>query len=302
MKRKIFALFAVLLAALLVFSACGSSSDTDFTIKVAEGASSSYGFFKSANASTYLYADDESAEASSTDEITKKLIKTASATVETKEFDKAITTLRTKAADYGGYIERQSLDSYSSSRDATLVFRIPAEKFDAFLGDVDTVGSTLDFSSRVQDVTTSYASMVARIELLTAQVAQYEELLKTAKDNAEIVSISKPLAEAQNELVSLKAELAVLDKQVSYSTLTLSLYEVSVYTPTEKDPAFRRIGQKFVDALSGIGSGFVEVFVWFFGNLPYIVLVGAAGFGIAMLLRYLLRKKGNGNNQSGKSE
>ena len=108
-----------------------------------------------------------SAEAAQT---STKLIYTANLTIESKDFDAARTALTDAVSAAGGYLESSNESSYTgSSRTLSLTIRVPQDNYASFLEAAAQAGNLVDKSEQVQDVTTQYMDIEARLSNLTAQ-------------------------------------------------------------------------------------------------------------------------------------
>ena len=74
-------------------------------------------------------------------------------------------------------------------------------------------------------------------------------------------------------------------------TVTLHIQEVAVLTPAEEPTVWKRISEGFRDSLEGVGDGLVDIFVFLIAQSPYLVIFGAAIWGMAILARKLRRKR-----------
>ncbi len=112
-----------------------------------------------------------SAEAAQT---STKLIYTANLTIESKDFDAARTALTDAVSAAGGYLESSNESSYTgSSRTLSLTVRVPQDNYASFLEAAAQAGNLVDKSEQVQDVTTQYMDIEARLSNLTAQRTRF---------------------------------------------------------------------------------------------------------------------------------
>ena len=111
-------------------------------------------------------ADNLAVETSSSQPLplTRKLIRNMDLQVETTDFDPLITALQTKVGEFNGYIEQSDISGESitnqgrpSKRYAHMTLRIPAEKLDSFIVQVEAVGNIIYKSESVSDVTLQYS-------------------------------------------------------------------------------------------------------------------------------------------------
>lgn len=228
-----------------------------------------------------------------------KVIKTANATVATKEYEKFLSDISEKIKAYGGYTDAETYSNSAPYRKASITVRIPAEHFDSFRGDLNTLGTLTYFSATKDDVSVSYEVLKSKIETLTLEVGVVEELFAIAKtegDLNKIAELESRLTDIKLELAEAKARLTAIDNSVAFSTVYLTVTEqeeIVIPEPEAPKGAFARIGENLVNNLKSIGNFFVEFFVFFVSALPYIILIGGIVTGVTFLIIFIDRKNKN---------
>ena len=233
--KKLLAILACLLI-LCSFAACaaGSKAAPGNELYVDQAAAEdgiSYGSIKGDGMS------EEVSQVTSADgAIEEKIVKTVNLTVETKEYEQYISAIRSDVAASGGYVETSSLnDSYSgrNSRYASFVFRIPADKLD----EIPAKGRRerkITFQKEDQlNVTLEYVDIQSRIKAYTTERDTLLELLKKADDLKDVISVQERLSDVNYQIENYTSQLRVLENRVSYSTVSLDLYEVERVTEDE---------------------------------------------------------------------
>lgn len=231
---------------------------------------------------TYYEEEEMSSSTQKTQQNTalddRKLIRTVSMDVETKEYDQLLSTLESRVQSVGGYIE--NMDSYNgssysgsrNSRNANLTIRIPKAEMDGFLDLVSNVGNVVRRSDSVEDVTLSYVDLESHRNALRTEQDRLLELLEKAESLEDILIIEDRLANIRYQLESMESRLRTMDNQVDFSTLYLNVSEVQELTPVVEQTTGERIKEGFVDSLEDIKDGAVEIVVWFLVHLPYLIL------------------------------
>lgn len=215
-----------------------------------------------------------SAEAAQT---STKLIYTANLTIESKDFDAARTALTDAVSAAGGYLESSNESSYTgSSRTLSLTIRVPQDNYASFLEAAAQAGNLVDKSEQVQDVTTQYMDIEARLDSLKEQRARLQELKASADNLSDLLQIESSLSDVQYQLESYQSQLDWYSRQVECCTVYLSLEEVQTYTPVEEG-----FGSRIQNALREGWSGFVETVqsaaVFLVGHWPFIVVGAVCG-------------------------
>lgn len=286
--KKLLAIITCLLL-LCSLAACGASVKGSLggLNESADSASpSAYG--------TELYSAQETGKGSASDgEIEEKIVKTVDLRVETKEYEQYISAIRSDVAAVGGYVETSSLnDSYygQSSRYASFVFRIPADKLDEFLQKAGENGKITGQTESQLNVTLEYVDVQSRINAYTTERDTLLELLKKADDLKDVISVQERLSEVNYEIENYTSQLRVLENRVSYSTVSLDLYEVE--RVSEDDTS---IGGEIRNALaenwSSLKKGIREFIVGFVGGLPIIIPVAVLIVAAVLILRKVIKKR-----------
>jgi uncharacterized protein (DUF2132 family) len=199
-----------------------------------------------------------------------KVIKTALMKMETGkgEYVKVREDAVADASSAGGYVE-----SESSSRDdegftyATLTLRIPAENFDGVVSQVSSLGEVISTQISTNDVSGEYVDLESRLKHLQAEESFYLSLIGQARTIEEMISIREHLSSIQLEKEQVQGRKNFLDQQIGYSTLTLSVDEVS--GEDEGGGFWHSVGEAF----KSFGRGLRALAVGFFYALPYLVIL-----------------------------
>ena len=224
----------------------------------------------------------------------RKLIRNAELDVETKSFDEFHDAVLKQTAALQGYVESSDSGAFSTLRYAHLVLRIPADSLDAFLQNVAELGTVTSQETSVQDVTDKYIDVKSRLAALETEQETLLALLKKAENLTEILEIQDRLTEVRGSLESYKAQLQLLDSQIDYSTVTITVNEVERLTPQEQKGFFAEVRQNLAENLYAIGQGARSFAVRFLSSLPYILiwlLVIGAVVCIVLLVRRRRRRR-----------
>ena len=103
----------------------------------------------------------------------RKLIRTVSLSLQTKEFDSVLNSLKTKTTELGGYVENSSISgnsySYTTTRYASYTIRIPADKLNEFVDIVGELGNVTQENESVEDVTLQYVDVESHKKALETE-------------------------------------------------------------------------------------------------------------------------------------
>ena len=228
----------------------------------------------------------------------RKIIKTYDINAETKEFDTTIASLEALVAQYGGYVESNSVTNrnYNSkmARYASYKFRIPAENADAF---INSLGNTLNVTrnnSYVQDVSESYYSIEATMEELQIErdsLLAMMQSINTQEDYNFWLTLQTRLSEVRQQIARYQAQLNNYDSRIEYSTVSLYVNEVVTYTPDEEESFGTRIANAFSAGLTEFGEFATDFVVWCAEALPFLVLFGIVLFVVCVISRRVRAKR-----------
>ena len=216
----------------------------------------------------------------------RKIVYTASMRMESTRFDDARAALLAAVEDCGGYLEStdQSGSAKEGSRWVYYTVRVPAVKYTAFLEQAGQAGSVLNLNESAQDITLEYVDVQARLESLESKKARLEALADKAETTADLLEIENQLTEVQYQLESYTRQMKVMDNQVDYCTVDISLREVATLTPTGVS-----FGERIADAFTGGWTAFAafvqDAVVAIIYNLPLLIIFGILAAVLVPVLR-----------------
>lgn len=288
--KKILAI-AVCLIMLLSFAACGATDSAGSTNEIynESAGQKENGFFIPA---TDTAADDSGSGSADNgnDSIEEKIIKTVELRVDTKEFDSYVSAIRSAVTAANGYVENSSLNDGSNTRYASFTFRIPAESLDAFLKKAGENGKILNQTETQSNVTLEYVDLESRIKAFTTERDTLLGLLEKSDKLSDVLSVQERLSEVNYEIESYTSQLRVLENRVSYSTVTLELWEVE--RVTEDDGSiFGEIKNELAENWDDLKDGVRDFVVWFVGGLPIFVPVAALVAIAVIILRKIIKTR-----------
>lgn len=209
-----------------------------------------------------------------------QVITTAWLTMRVESVSTGITDVSTLVNDAGGTIQQQDLTTADGMQTATVVVRVPATGLDAFLAQVQALGSVESVSRQATDVTQQRIDLDARIAALTASVARLRELLDQAASVADLVAVEAELASRQAELEGLTAQRDYLTDQVALSTVTITLLP-TVQAGGAQAPGFLAGLQNGIAAL-GASIGIAITTLGFL--LPFLLILAVIAIPVAWVL------------------
>ncbi|MCD7847784.1 MAG: DUF4349 domain-containing protein [Oscillospiraceae bacterium] len=303
MKRTLTIILTLALA-MMTLAGCGATYATDSaTVASSSSYDADFGWYddykveestvetaEEYNPDTDSIYDDSGVESSS-----RKLIKNRTMDVQTVEYDQFVADLKSYVSSFGGYIESSSESGnsyYSSSlRYADFTIRIPADYYDDFAEAVGNLATVTYSYEYVNDVTSSYVDIEARLTALKTERDSFLQLMEKAETVEEILQIQSYLTDVNYEIESYTAQLKTYDDRISYSTFYIYVSEVRrISTETSNPTVFERISSNLSDNFYDIGEGFKDAFVWIISSLPYLVLVAVPVIIVVVIVRVVVKK------------
>ncbi|MFJ5727614.1 DUF4349 domain-containing protein [Streptomyces paradoxus] len=255
-RRPAPALAALLLAAALALTGCSAGGDASGGSKSAadHGADD-----KAVSGEAAPGGTGSGARATAPPKLAAShIIRTASLTVQVKDVPKALEQARTGTENAGGYVGDETTTRDAEGHERTrVVLRVPVEKYDEVLAELEGTGKLLDRSAKAEDVTDQVVDVESRIKTQRASVARIRELMDQAGKLSDVVTLESELSTRQADLEALLARQKSLKDRTSLATITLSLSETPVKKKEAKDD-----DPGFVDALAGGWNAFVTMLRW----------------------------------------
>lgn len=228
----------------------------------------------------------------------EKIIRNASFTVKTTDYDTDLERLQTLAKDLGGRVEYLSANGDASSgqaRSASLTLRIPAQRLDEFLSGVEGIGNVTAMTQEMQDVSDSYYDVQTRLDTQRKKLERLQAMFAAAEDVSDLIEIESAIADAQYYIDRYTSQLKSYDSKVEYSTVNASVREVRV-TEMKEVTLGQRIAEGFRNSLDA-GAEFLEDMVIFLVSaLPWLIAVAV----VLVAVRLIIRKAKK--NKTGKKE
>ncbi len=228
-----------------------------------------------------------------------KIIYSASATVETTEFDDTLTKLEALISQYGGFIESSSISGnnyyhsshgYASTRSADYRIRIPSRDFATVMNALPALGNVPYSNTYTENITSQYYDVQARLNACRTQEQTLLEMMSKAEKVSDMLEIQEQLSDVRYRIESLQSTLTNWDRQVSYSTISLSVQEVQEYTPEAKLSFGKQLAMAISRGFKSVGEFFRDLLLWLLEALPTLILLAAFVVLAVFVVRRILRR------------
>jgi hypothetical protein len=200
------------------------------------------------------------------------VIKTAVLSVDVDKggLSEAYQAAQDAAARTGGWVQ----SSERATDQATLVLKIPSDRFDAALASLRKLGEVRSDSVSGEDVSAEYVDLEARLKHWRAQEAVFLELMAKAKSISETISIQQQLSVIQEQIEQHEGRRRYLDGQTAYSTVRFSILESGAVAKnpdgTPRTTLARAWERAVGAALAVVGGSLVVLGV----VVPLVLIVG----------------------------
>jgi hypothetical protein len=260
--RRTLAVIAVAGAALLAGCSSGMNSGAS-NVAVAPGGSGSASGLSgdSAKAPQASGANSTALPAANG----RQIVRTASISIKAEKVGDAVDGIRRAATDAGGY----SSDENSGGDHGTLTLKVPADKLEAVLDKIASLGTPTARVEHAEDVTDQMVDVTSRLATQRASVDRVRALMDKASSLSDITQLESELTKREADLESLEQRHDSLAAQVATSTVTVDVSRTDAPPPPPADQA------SFLSALGG-------------GWHALIVTLNGIGVGLGALLPFLL--------------
>ena len=213
---------------------------------------------------------------------TRALILTASIAMRAQDPWGAADRAQAVATTMGGDVMSMSQSGKGDDRSASLVIRVPAERFNDALRQLRALSDVEVLSSSVEsrDVTEQFVDLEARLRAKQAEEQRYLALLARAERIEDILRIDQSLAQVRTQIEQLTGQVNSIKTRTTFSTISLSVTPAGVLPPSDPkvyDPT--RTVERAIAALGVMLRVVADLAIWtlVFGWIPLLVLGVAFG-------------------------
>ena len=155
---------------------------------------------------------------------------------------------------HGGFV----LSSASGRGDTrgTLTLRIPSQKFEAALAELEGLGKVRSERISGQDVSQDFIDLEARLRNWESQEAVLLKLMDRSVSVQDTIRVQGQLSRVQLEIEQIRGRLRFLRDQTSYGTITASFGPVAPPTPSTPG-RFAKAWERALDLMQGFVEGVI---------------------------------------------
>ena len=238
----------------------------------------------------------------------EKLVYTASVELETKDFDAAVEQLNERLDEVGGIIQDENFYDdtpweyyYGIYDDSTTrkvsgykrlvtTVRIPTANLDAFLNDIGGIGHVTSSSSYVSNITQEYYSTKSYLESYQNQLDVLLGMYEQCETIDEMITVEQRISEVQAEINQLTTRISSYDRDVAYSTVTITMTEVTEYSDTPREQEEKSFGEKVIERVINSWHTMLDVLehlLYFIIDIMWLLII----IGIILTLVIVINRK-----------
>ena len=314
----------------MMLTACGSSASTsdsamEYDSPVQKSAQNAAGYVDTYDyAATEAAANDEAAYETSDDVTvsenaeaapvsetekenttnkldTEKLIYRCNISLETLRFDDTVGEFQKLITKYDGFLESENTyvnnGSGSYGYDGLGVYvatvRVPSDKYKDFVSETGGIGTLINRSQNVTNVSQEYSDLSVEMEVLEAQKNDYMEMLKEAKkleDMDNVILISDKIASVSTQINQIKTRLNSIDNDVAYSYVDVSIKEVKEIIEHSEDTFGTRFMKEVKQGWYDFFYGLQSFIIWLVANIWGLLIFVGIIFLIIFIIKKMIKK------------
>ncbi len=189
--------------------------------------------------------------------------------LETKEIQDALAKVRALAEGYGGYVAGSS----QKEGKAQITIRVPKDRFQVAVRQIESYGKVLDERTTSDDVTERYIDLKARLENLQKQEQRLRDILGMARTVEDVLKVEKELERVRGQIESLQGQINYLERNVAMSVIVVNLTEpLPPFTPPDMN--WSEVFQAALKGLFWVLRGLIVLVV----SLLPLALIGVPAY------------------------
>ncbi|NMB57410.1 DUF4349 domain-containing protein [Candidatus Beckwithbacteria bacterium] len=203
-----------------------------------------------------------------------------------KDVKQTANEILTYTLENGGFMVNSSVTNPEKQANGQLVIRIPAEKLDA----------TMEFLTRKAikvasqnttgtDITDQYQDNQARLDILQANLARFEEIMDKATTTDQILNVQREIFSLQDQIDAIKGQQKYMDETSKYARIVIFLSTDELSLPYAPDQVWRpeAVLKNAVRSLILVLRSIASIVIWL-GVFSVIIVP------VVLLVRFISKK------------
>lgn len=198
-------------------------------------------------------------------------------------------------ASIGGFVQSSGSSFIDKTQNTTvnsgyITIRVPAEKFQEAMKEIQKYGTAVNAGVNSENISQQYQDIKGQLDNLRIQEQRLQEYLAKAENIQDLLAIETELNRVKTEIDYRSTILNNWDKEISYSTIYVSITEKKLATGSVKSPfsdMFQKIKEGFIESINLLLNATAWFIVFIVRLVPFAAIVGA-GY---LAYRKFFRKK-----------
>ncbi len=205
----------------------------------------------------------------------RRIVRTGEMELHVEDFSQVPSTVSELVNKYTGYIASSNVTgSTGSTRHGTWTLRVPSERFEEFLDELEHSGELQSRHTNSREVTTEYYDVASRIR---NQQSEEERLLKHLEGSTgrldDILTVEREITRVRGQLELLQGRMRMLEDVTSLSTVTLTVREILAFTPAESPAFATRVSRTFETTKANLTATGQAIVIFLIGFGPWIIIL-----------------------------
>ena len=242
-------------------------------------------------------AEKRTATTNAVSDSERMIVRTADLSLVVSDTEPAMQAVAGLVTAAGGYVADSKAWRQNDQLRATVKARIPAAKLDESLAAIKKLAVRVEQENiGGQDVTEEFSDLAAQLVNLEATEVELRELMAEVRQRTQkaedILQVYRELTTIRGEIERVKGRMQYLSNQTDMATLSIELIPDILAKPVV-EPGWRPLetlknaGRGLVNAMKGLVDILIYLVVL---ALPIALVLGAVGFVLFRLLRWLTRR------------
>ncbi|MEE9247489.1 MAG: DUF4349 domain-containing protein [Dehalococcoidia bacterium] len=154
----------------------------------------------------------------------RKVVSTASLTVEVEDVQGAVAEVRAISESLGGFVEQLSVSGDAERQQATVTVRVPQAQFLTALEGIEALGKLRSEDIGSEDVTERFIDLEARLKSSLREEQSLLSLLDRADSVTDVLTIERELSRVRSDIERFQGQLNFLEGRVALATITVFLH------------------------------------------------------------------------------
>lgn len=219
--------------------------------------------------------------------VPRMLARTGNATIEVRSLEAGVRAVRVLAERVGAFVESEQIQSGRRElRQASLVLKVPAARFDEAVQALPSVGDVESVQVAAEDVGDQYVDVTARLANSRKLEQRLLDLLATRTGRLEdVLAVERELARVREEIDRYTGRAQYLQTRVNVSTLTVNIHEPQPLGGglPGRNPVLHAFGQAW--------SNFVDFVAALIASLGILVPLAALLLAAWWIYRRIARRR-----------